>query len=335
MLAIKKWYINFLEKEKYNFAEIVLYFVLYILSFIYGSVVYFRNLCYDFGAPSAYKSEKKVIGIGNISWAGSGKTTLAMYLYNKLISKYKVAVLRRGYGKDEGLLLKECGIKVFSDPDRVHLAKELSGQFDIFILDDAFQYRRFKRDLNIVVMAAREFKKNIRLLPASFFREPISSLTRADILILNYTQDLQNYKSILQDIQSKFAQLKIYTANYKVSKITRLDGEVVGSDLLRAKPLAAVTAIGYPEGFFNKLRETGLNIAKKIVFPDHYDLKPKELSALQESLKKEGISDMIITPKDKYHLPRQNLTLNTYILQIEIDIDEEAKFLTDIANALQ
>ena len=82
------------------------------------------------------------------------------------------------------------------------------------------------------------------------------------------------------------------------------------------------------------LRNLNLNIVKEITYPDHYSLDSGEFTALQENLKREGILDMIITVKDKYHFPASALTLNAYIMEIEICIEDEEKFLAEVENAL-
>ncbi|MDP2922279.1 MAG: tetraacyldisaccharide 4'-kinase [Candidatus Omnitrophota bacterium] len=332
--TIKKWYISFLEKEKRNFFESAFYLLLYFLSFVYGFAVVIRNFFYNIGLLHSYRAQKKVLSIGSLSWAGSGKTTLAMYLYDKLIYKRKVAVLRRGYGNDEGKLMQDYDIKVFSRPNRISLVKQLSRQFDAFILDDGFQYRKLKRDIDIVVMAARELQKNIKLIPVSSFREYLSSLKRANMLILNYKEEAGDFTKIKQSLQDNFPHLKIYLANYEIEKLMDFNSNEIAANSLRNKPVAAITAIGYPKGFFSKLREMRLNIVKEIAYPDHYEFNPDEFIALQNNLRDNGILDIIITHKDKYHIPKDAIKLNIYIMKVKIKIEEEEDFLKEIEKGL-
>lgn len=335
MLKVKQWYLKLLEKEKKNLPEKLFSFFLYVLSLIYGFIGGLRNFFYDRGVFPSFRAEKKIISIGNLSWGGCGKTTLAIYLYDKLSPKFKPAVLRRGYGDDEGQMMKEREVKFYSALNRKSLVKEFSGQFDLFILDDGFQYRKLKRDLDIVVMTAREFRKKVRLIPAYFFRENLSALKRADILIINYKNEMSQVDKIQQNLKARFPRLKIYFANYRFKKITDLENNEYDSAFFKNKKLAALSAIGYPEGFFNNLKNLNLNVAHKITYPDHYSLTPDEFIALQENLEKEDISDIIITRKDKYHIPRPAAKLNVYVMDIEIQIEEEEKFLADVENILQ
>jgi tetraacyldisaccharide 4'-kinase len=319
--SIKKWYICFLQKNKKNFIELILYLLLYLLSLLYATIVYLRNFLYNSGALASTKVAAKVISVGNLSWGGSGKTTLAVYLYNKLSPAHKIAVLRRGYGSDEAKLMAEKGIKFYSSKNRVNLAKTLS-DIEIFILDDGFQYRKLAYDINIVIMAAYELRGEIRLVPSGIFRERISSLCRADILVINHADEIKPFANIKNDIQKKFPHLKIYLAKYIPCKITDQNGNIIDAIFLKDRKIAALTAIGYPQGFFNKLKEMNLNPLKEIVYPDHYEFTKDEFIELQEALKKENILDIVISRKDKYHLPLPSAQLNIYTLDIKLEIED-------------
>ncbi|UCD15350.1 MAG: tetraacyldisaccharide 4'-kinase [Candidatus Omnitrophota bacterium] len=314
--------------------EFIFYCILVFLSFLYGFIVAIRNSLYDRGILKSF-SLGKVISIGNISWAGSGKTTLAMRLYEKLTGNAKIAILRRGYGCDEGKLLKQITGNVYSCVDRVRLAKRLASDFDLFILDDGFQYRKLRRDVNIVVMGAREFKNNFNLIPANFFREPLNSLRRAQIVVLNYANELEKPKETKEFLLNKFRHLKVFFARYKLKRFIDLNGNEYTIDYLKKRKLAALSATGYPEGFFNTLRELNLNISGEIIYPDHYELNREEFTHLSESLHKQAIHDIIVTAKDKYHLPRGQKQLNVYIMEIEMAIENEEEFLKEIISRIK
>ncbi|MFA5008360.1 MAG: tetraacyldisaccharide 4'-kinase [Candidatus Omnitrophota bacterium] len=334
MLKIREWYINFIEKGEKNIPENAIYIFLLLLSFVYGAIVAFRNFLYTTGIFHTYKCAEKVISIGNISWGGSGKTTLSFFLFQKLSPEYKVAVLRRGYGADEGKIFEEKNIQVFSSPNRIELTKRLASKFDLFILDDGFQYRKLRRDINILIMGARELKMKTRLIPAGIFREQFSALKRADILIINHKEELDNIDEIINGLKSKFKHLSVYAASYKFKEIRDLKNNLIDIGLLKGKKLAALAGIGYPGGFFNKLKRLGIEVSKKITYPDHYDLTGTEFISLQESLIKENMQGVLITGKDKYHLPKADLKIDFYVMEIEIEIAEEKKLLNDITTRL-
>lgn len=334
MVKLKQKYLRFLEKDKKNIFGKFFYYLLCCLSFIYGAGVFLRNFLYQKKILPVFSSKAKVISVGNLSWSGSGKTSLSLWLYKRLSSKYKVAILRRGYGEDEGKLLKESVDNVFSAVKRSRLAKKLERSFDLFVLDDGFQHRSLGRDVDIVMMSSRDFQRKQRLIPAYFFREPLSSLKRADILLLNYKEEMEDAPGLKKSILRIVPKLKIYFSQYKSKGIRNLKGNEFEIGFLREKKLAAFTAIGYPQGFFNKLAELGLNVVEKIVYPDHYELNVDEFHSLEDKLIKKGIIDLVITRKDKYHFPSLESKLNIFILEVELEIEDEEEFLKSIEDKL-
>jgi len=334
MVELKKWYVDFIEKDKKNIFENIFYSFLYILSYIYGALVGLRNFLYDKNIIPSYSCDAKVISIGNLSWAGSGKTPLSIWLYERLFSKYKVAILRRGYGNDENKMLLEATANVFSLPDRYKLVKKLESSFDIFILDDGFQFRRLKKTINIVIRGAREFKKKHRLIPVYFFREPLTSLNRADILILNYKNEIEEPLKIKKSILDNFPHLAVYFCQYRFRRFLDLENNEFDASQLRQRKLACFCAIGYPQGFFNLLKNLDLEVGRQIIYPDHYELSVREFNFLQDDLLKNGIKDLVITHKDKYHLPLAICKLNIFIMEVELVIEEEEAFLQEIAKRL-
>jgi len=330
MRSLRQSYIEFLEKDQRNLWQTAVYCFLLLLSGIYWLIVSLRNFFYDKAIFKSYQPKTKVISVGNLSWAGSGKTSLTIWLERQLSSRFRVAVLRRGYGKDEELLLKEISSSVYSAPDRAKLASRLDSQFDFFILDDGFQHRKLKRHLNIVIMAAREFRKKPRLIPAYFFREPLTSLKRADFVIINYSDELYDRSQITGRIKKFAPNSKLYFSKYLVREFKNLDSELIDPIELKKRKLAAFAAIGYPEGFFGKLEESGLNVCQKIVYPDHHELSISEYCQIEENLLSQGIHDLIITAKDKYHFPSSAKKLNIVIMSIDIAIENADVFLSDV-----
>lgn len=331
-IKLKKWYLDLIEKDSKNILEVVFYCFLLILSLIYGAAVKIRNFLYDRKILKSFSPSSKIISIGNLSWAGTGKTTLAIYLYEKLSKQFKTALLRRGYGKDEEKLLKEKINSVFSSPNRVKLAKKLSSKFELFILDDGFQHRKLNRDLNIVIISGRDLRRKIKLIPASYFREPLNSLRRAQILILSYKEEISRPQEIKNQLLTKFPRLKIYFSSYKFKQLSDLNRTPVNLDTIKDKKIAGLCAIGYPQGFFNKLRQLNLNIAEEITYPDHYELSIAEFKQTQDKLLEKGINTLIITAKDKYHLPNCEKKINIYIMEIDIEIDGD--FLEEVVNKI-
>lgn len=332
----KLWYLSLLGKNKRNFFEQLFYWFLFFLSFVYGGIVCLRNFVYDKKIfPVICVPHRNIISIGNISWAGTGKTTLALYLYDKLFPKFNIAILRRGYGQDEEKLLKEVTPHVYSSPNRVALARNVSPNFNLLILDDGFQHRKLHRDVNIVIMAAHELIKPIQLIPVSSFRESLNSLRRANILMISYYDEIDAGCEFHNTLLRKFPHLKIYYSYYEVKGFVDLHNNVVDIGRVKSMKIAAITAIGYPEGFFRKLAGLNIPIVRKIIYPDHYEFTVREFERLQDSLLDEGITGIVITHKDKYHIPLRNIRIDIFVLTIGLKIQNEKDFLAEINIALQ
>ncbi|MCF7873290.1 MAG: tetraacyldisaccharide 4'-kinase [Candidatus Omnitrophica bacterium] len=331
---IKMSYIKFAEKRNHSFLGKILYIFFYCLSLIYAALVKIRNFFYNRNIFSSYNSDLAfLIGVGNISWAGTGKTPLCLWLYKQLNLKFKTAILRRGYGQDEGKLIKKECSSVFSSCDRVNLVKNLEKDYNLFIVDDSFQYRKLKKDLEIVIMGEREFSRKIDLIPASFFREPLKNIKRADILIVNYHKKIkkEKIKSLVYKIAPK---VKIYFANYLVDSLEDLEGKVYNLNILKNKKLAAFAAIGYPQGFFDLLKKVGFNPEKKIRYPDHYNLSKKEYSILEQNLLNSEINSLVVTKKDKYHLPAGRKKIDIFVLGVKLEIEDKEKLIEDITKKI-
>src|SRR5208282_5554188 len=117
----------------------------------------------------------------------------------------------------------------------------------LHILDDGFQHRSLARDFDIVLMAERDFDD--RMLPSGRLREPLSSLARADAIVLP-------------------AGLAADHPALRQKPIWRMEREVV----LPSTPSAPVVFCGIarPEQFFAQVRAAGISPAAEVEFRDHH-----------------------------------------------------------------
>jgi tetraacyldisaccharide 4'-kinase len=174
------------------------------LSAIYGGVVAARNALYDHGVLRARRLQGPVVSVGNLSAGGSGKTPFVMLLGELLKARgVKFDVLSRGYGRkskgvrlvdpaglprefgDEPLLIaRKLQVPVVVGEDRYEAGRFAESKFGIqlHLLDDGFQHRALARDFDIVLVTPQDAKD--QLLPSGRLREPLSSLRRADAVVL-------------------------------------------------------------------------------------------------------------------------------------------------------
>jgi len=175
------------------------------LASIFAAGVHLRNALYDRGRLPERRLQGPTISVGNLSVGGSGKTPFVLLLGELLKTRgVKFDVLSRGYGREtRGVLLVEAsgssrdfgdeplliarrlGLPVVLGEDRyeagVFAEKKFGPQFHI--LDDGFQHRALARDFDIVLVTPDDARD--RLLPAGRLREPVTSLRRADAVVLS------------------------------------------------------------------------------------------------------------------------------------------------------
>ena len=296
--AIQNTYLAFIEQRRRGIVNNTLFIILLIFSYIYGAVVWLMNFCYDKNILHVYRLSKPVICVGNISWGGSGKSTLVLKVREYLKNNFRIAILRRGYGIDEEEMLKSSGGDIYSGKDRVALARSRQNDYDCFIMDDGFQHRRLYRVCDIVVMSAREFNHPFYLIPAYIFREPLSSLKRAAIVVINYKSELKNADTAVLTLK-KYTDAPVFLADYRITHVKDAQGHIFSITRLAQLKTAAVTAIGYPQGFFNKLKAYGVNAEEEVVYPDHHELNKDESDRLSILLAKKAITHIIVTMKDR------------------------------------
>jgi tetraacyldisaccharide 4'-kinase len=146
---------------------------------VYFLIVFTRNKLFDCSALKSMSFDFPVIGVGNLSIGGTGKTPMIEYLVRILVTEYKIAVLSRGYGrKSNGFVMsgdpvsseiigdepyqiknKFPEIIVAVNNDRkagIDLLKKYNPNLDVVLLDDSFQHRKVKPGLSILLTCYRD-----------------------------------------------------------------------------------------------------------------------------------------------------------------------------------
>lgn len=292
-------------------------------SLLFSLGVSWRNARFDHHPEFIYKAEAKVISIGNLSVGGTGKTPVAEYVLAHFERKLiKCAYLSRGYGrKTKGYrrVLTEKGdadqygdeafqiahkfphIAVAVCEKRAEgieiLTKECA--VDVIVLDDAFQHRAVARDIDIVVMDANRMPHKDVLLPAGRLREPLSSLKRAHMVIINKVsqqQDIPQLRSLMADwnIPVGFTcpthqqMISFWPINSQIS--------------WPAENYAVILFAGLGNNMFfeRQIRSTGVEVVDQRFFPDHHAYTPSDL---------ERLTDMY--QQQLAHMPHKRLCLLT------------------------
>ncbi|NIP81675.1 MAG: hypothetical protein GWM90_21640, partial [Gemmatimonadetes bacterium] len=119
----------------------------------FRAAVRVRDTLYRTGVLDTATPAVPTISVGNITVGGTGKTPLVRWLVGHLAGRgWTPGILHGGYAEDEPELHRRWfpGLPVVADRNRTRGAGiALARGADVLVLDDAFQHRRFGRDLDI------------------------------------------------------------------------------------------------------------------------------------------------------------------------------------------
>jgi tetraacyldisaccharide 4'-kinase len=324
------------NKRKNIFFEVLLF----LLSLFYSLIIFFKNLLYDLKIFKGKKVKCKVISIGNIDCGGVGKSPFTIYLASKFISNKKIAIVTRGYKSkyenkslyisknsnfdvfeigDEPFLFKNHikDISIFIGKNKLLSAKKASDlNYDMILIDDGFQYRKLKKDLEIVILDANKpFYKN-KCLPRGLLRESPKGLKRADFIIINNAN--KEEEKLENEIKKYTNSPIIYT---KVFPNRFLDFSKKIVNINQKAKVAVFCGIANPSNFFKTINEMNLDIVNQLELLDHEVISHKKLDEfIFQSLEKKA-QYIITTEKDFVKLsPLAKTALPIVYLEIILNI---------------
>lgn len=302
-----------------------------------------RNAAFDSGWKESIDVSVPVISVGNLTAGGTGKTPAVCRLAQELRNRdVRVALVSRGYKageqgtNDEALELEERlpDVPHVQDPDRVAAARiaieELASQ--VILLDDAFQHRRIRRDWDIVLIDATNPFGYGALLPAGLLREPLSSLARAQTIVLSRANmiDDAGREAIRSQVERYAPAAEWAEAIHRPSEWRNSEGHTQPLDGQSLRGVAIVSAIGNPEAFRRTLLGLGLEIAEERIFPDHHRFTRDDMASLRDwgkNLSNSGVDGVVCTGKDlvKLNLPTLGpLPLWSLVIDFALTQNEEA-----------
>lgn len=325
--------------------------LLLAFSWIYGGIIAIRNLAYDHHLLRRNRpAVPLIISIGNITAGGTGKTPAVLMLSQALSKSTPLAILSRGYKspaetKKHPLILcqgsgplfsaAQCGDEPYllaqNLPEAIVIVgknRSASAQMayslgaKIVVLDDGMQHRRLDRDLEIVMIDARNPFGNGYLLPRGLMREHAYALKRADLLILNHVEEDNHYSHVQQ-------QLKHYSDAPTVG--VRLELQHIYNDQrqpilsLSKKRVGIFCGIANPERFQQTVSQQGAQVIKHHFLPDHAPFDRNALMQFAKECQAQGAEFLVCTEKDfvKLDLPN-NLPIPVAWLQMHLRVVNDA-----------
>jgi tetraacyldisaccharide 4'-kinase len=243
------------------------------------------------------------VSIGNLSVGGSGKTPFVLLLGELLNARgVKFDILSRGYGRrtrgvarvdpgglprdfgDEPLLLaRRLSVPVIVGEDRYEagLFAEKSFGPQLHLLDDGFQHRALARDFDIVLVTPEDARDC--LLPAGRLREPVTSLSRADAVVLTSGASSESFPS-----------------NGKLLWRVRRGISVTN---VPARPVV-FCGIARPQNFLLQLRTAGVEPVAQALFRDHHAYTERDIQDLLKLRQQSEAEGFATTEKDAINLGR-------------------------------
>jgi tetraacyldisaccharide 4'-kinase len=324
------------------------------LGWLYGLATDLRNAFYDRGIFASHALGAKTISIGNLTTGGTGKTPLVAFVARMLADNgEKVCVLTRGYGRrnPSKRVIVSDGKEVFVDfrtggDEPIELANRLIGKAMViadrdrvlaaafsrekfgstaFVLDDGFQHRRAKRDIDIVCVDATSPFGNGEILPAGSLRERQSNLNRADIVIITRADLVKNVDDLKGEIQELAPNTAIFTSSTAFSGFHHLD-DSTAFRITDMSQTFAFCALGNPSAFFDQLKNEGVSLVGERSFRDHYPYTQQDLDALTDDATDKGAKVLVTTAKDAARLKGIDLKMDCIVAEIDVRIENEKRF---------
>lgn len=329
---------------------------------IYRHIIARRNQGFDSGSSPIYDLGAHTISVGNLTAGGTGKTPLVISIATTLASRGKrVCILTRGYGRpdpkkrvlvsDGKTLLTdsqtggdepvEMALKllgkaiVIADADRIAAAQWAKDEFGVtdFVLDDAFQHRQAKRDVDIVCIDATDPFAGGKMLPFGRLREPAENLIRAGIVVITRANVAKHVNELRRQITAYAPNAAIFEASSKLSEMVMLSnflstGEHEAIDLqqLAHSKAFAFCGIGNPDAFFSQLNLENFEIVESRAFRDHYWYKQRDANSLSSKAAAAGARLLVTTAKDAVKLSRLKFEIPCYVIKSETVIDDRTTF---------
>ena len=296
----------------------------YPLAVVYHLITVIRNKMYDFGIFKSVRFRVPIIGVGNLSVGGSGKSPMVMYLAKLLSNNFRMGILSRGYGRktkgyyivnyesnyqmvgDEAMQLFQRFKNKFAIAvceDRVKGAKKIIADMDLelLVLDDSYQHRAIKPGFNILLTDYNEPYFNDFLLPAGDLRESRNGSKRADIIMVtkcpkDLTQEQeQNY---IAKIKPRYGQ-KVFFSSIQYDENLQSKYGQISIEKLADCEVLLITGIANPTPLVEELSQYTQNV-KHLKFRDHHSFSQEDIKKIADEYKKMGENKLILTTEKDY-----------------------------------
>ncbi len=305
-------YLDVISGEAKGIGAVLLRGVLRVLSWLYGAVVWLRNVGYDKDWLRSYELDVPVVCVGNITAGGTGKTPMVVWVCRMLQEQgMQVCVLTRGYkgetagGSDEVRLLRGSlrDVGVVVDADRVRGGRTAIEKYgaEVLVMDDGFQHRRLRRRLDIVMIDCLAPFGYGYVLPRGLLRESLAGLRRAGAVVLSRCDmvDPEGLGALKQQVRRIVGEdMSVACSRHEVVGMYNIDGSEYGLPELVERKVVAVCGIGNPGAFVRTLEDLGAIVVGQRFFADHVEYSEGMVRELKALWEKSGADWVVTTEKD-------------------------------------
>jgi len=283
---------------------------------------------------------------------GRGKTPLVAYLARKLVANgERPAILTRGYGRqkvEDGVVVVSDGEHLLADLDRsgdepLMLARSIPGAIvlvceqraiaaamatqtfraTVLLLDDGFQHRAMRRDVDLVIVAAEDLRA--RRLPFGPLREGPGALRRASAVVIDGEMSPADRASL---------PVPAFTMTRTLGGPTPI--ERGNSAPAPGASVVALAAIARPERFSQALQSAGFTVLRSLTFRDHHQFSLRDVAAAASAMRESGASAVLTTEKDAVRLlPYRPLPVPIAYVPLTVGFDPAQGFDRWCAERLQ
>jgi tetraacyldisaccharide 4'-kinase len=277
----------------------------------YRTIVFRRNRQFDRNPEKSVSVAAAVISVGNLTTGGTGKTPVVRWVVEQIAALDKrPAIVSRGYAaragqpNDEWQELAIClpGISHVQNPDRVAAARSVIEQdaAEVVVVDDGFQHRRLRRNLDLVLIDATCPFGYDHLLPRGLLREPLSALARADAVVITRVDQVasEDVSLIRRRVGKWISPTQIAEIRFAASGLLDGRGGQRRLDELRGERIVGFCGIGNPAAFRQTLKDHGLDFVDFVEWPDHYRYEAADVSRLHAIARARDALALVCTVKD-------------------------------------
>jgi len=340
--------------------------LLFPFAVLYDVITRLRNHAYDTGRKPSVHFDVPVIGVGNLTVGGTGKTPMVEHLIRVLSPSYRVATLSRGYGRrtkgfrlatttdtaatlgDEPLqLFRKFGqtVTVAVGEDRAFAIPNILQEqpdTEVILMDDAFQHRRVRPLVNLLLSDySRPFYRDL-LLPAGRLRESRSGAARANVVIVTKCPvEIQEEEMMaIEDAVREYSPAPVFFTTIRYGNPIPFGGFFANGDATPADRVILVTGIAQAGPLVAYVKKS-YKLVEHVAFEDHHQYTRADLEGLAARVAANPGISIITTEKDSVKLSNEELKdvagrLPMFYLPMEAEFVKNGKdFDAVVLNAIE